>query len=141
MIIGRVVAIVLQSFLQCFMLCSLFLQLFLISCIRAVSSFHDLYSPWVSIRHHWCQGCQSGSRVVIMTQVLLLFCCCHFHYHHVWPHLAPCVCCSSLQETPLHRRVQALACKYLSESTKAGTLLLCTLMSLSPSTFPKSAIR
>ena len=49
MIIGRVVAIVLQSFLQCFMLCSLFLQLFLILCITAVPSFHDLYAPWIPL--------------------------------------------------------------------------------------------
>ena len=62
---GKIVTIVLESFLQCFMLCSLFLQLFLISCIRAMSSFHNLYAPWISIRHHWCQ---SGS--VIMTQVI-----------------------------------------------------------------------
>ena len=110
---GNIVTIVRRSFLQCFMLCSLFLQLFFLSCVRAIASFHNLYAPWISIWHHWYQGCQSGSRGVIMTQVLLLFCCCHFHYHHVRPHLAPRVCCSPLQEASTVVGSRPLACKRL----------------------------
>ena len=70
---GNIVTIVLESFLQCFMLCSLFLQLFLTSCVRAISSFGNLYAPWISSlvsRVSVCiQSCHHGAGTAV---VLLL---------------------------------------------------------------------
>jgi len=48
----------------------------------------------------WTQNCHH----VASTAVGLLL---SFHYHHVWPHFAPSVCGSPLQETPPHSGVQA----------------------------------
>lgn len=45
-------------------------QLFLVSCIRAVSSFHRSLCFLAFHQHLWCEGCQSGSRTIIVAQML-----------------------------------------------------------------------
>ena len=76
----------------------------------------------------WCKYCYCSAVVIstiIMSSLILL-----------------CISAAPPCNNPLSTiGSKPLACIHLSGSTKAGTLSLCTPMSLSPSIFPTSAIR